>query len=181
MIHRRMIAAACGAFFGIILSGCNDLEQNQRNPSPVEMAPPLAQVERKPKPAELPDLPPGAGEIDPDVPTELTGTSSGLYYRILRKSDGKKPKATNSVVAKYHGWLDSGKVFDSTYEKNGGKPIEFPLNGVVKGWTEGLQLIGKGGMIELEIPSELGYGSRNERGIPPGATLHFVVELVDIK
>lgn len=80
----------------------------------------------------------------------------------------------------YHGWLDSGKSFDSSYERK--DPISFPLNGVIKGWTEGMQLVGKGGMIELQIPSDLGYGNRGIPGtIPPAATLHFLVELLEVK
>jgi FKBP-type peptidyl-prolyl cis-trans isomerase FkpA len=80
----------------------------------------------------------------------------------------------------YHGWLDNGKVFDSSYERR--EPIEFGLNQVIKGWTEGMQLVGKGGMIELEIPANLGYGDRGAGAdIPGGATLHFLVELIDVK
>jgi FKBP-type peptidyl-prolyl cis-trans isomerase FkpA len=80
----------------------------------------------------------------------------------------------------YHGWLDSGKVFDSSYERK--TPISFPLNHVIKGWTEGMQLVGEGGMIELEIPAELGYGDRGAPGaIPGGARLHFLVELLKIE
>ncbi len=86
----------------------------------------------------------------------------------------------NSVVASYKGWLDNGKEFDSSYKR--GKPLEFPLRRVIPGWTEGLQLIGKGGMIELEIPSNLGYGPMGfPPDIPPNARLHFLVELIDIK
>ena len=121
------------------------------------------------------------GRIDDDAPRTFTKTPSGLRYRILRKSNKKKPKATDSVVAHYKGWLDTKEVFDSSYRN--GKPIPFPLNRVVKGWTEGLQLIGEGGMIELDIPHELGYGARGTPGgpIPPRARLHFVVELISIK
>ena len=120
------------------------------------------------------------GPTDADAPKEFTKTESGLKYRILRKSDGEKPTASNSVVAHYRGWLDDGTEFDSSYKR--GEPTEFPLGGVIPGWTEGLQFVGKGGMIELEIPSDLGYGPR---GMPPtipgGATLHFIVELKEIK
>jgi FKBP-type peptidyl-prolyl cis-trans isomerase FkpA len=134
----------------------------------------------KPKSAELPELPNGAGEMDPDAPQELTPTSSGLYYRILRKGDGKKPTLANTVVAHYKGWLDNGKEFDASYGK--GAPATFPLSRVVPGWQEGLPLVGEGGMIELEIPSDLGYGSRGSPPvIPPGATLHFIVELKQVK
>ncbi|MBM4077675.1 MAG: FKBP-type peptidyl-prolyl cis-trans isomerase, partial [Planctomycetes bacterium] len=96
---------------------------------------------------------------------------------ILRKSDGKKPSAASTVTAHYRGWLDDGTVFDETYSRN--KPIPFRLTAVIKGWTEGLQLIGEGGMIELEIPGNLGY-PEGRPGIPAGATLHFIVELVEV-
>jgi FKBP-type peptidyl-prolyl cis-trans isomerase FkpA len=127
-----------------------------------------------------PELPEGAGPIDQAAPKEFTTTPSGLKYRILRKGAGGKPKATDTVEVNYHGWLDDGKVFDSSYAR--GESIEFPLNGVIPGWTEGMQLVGEEGMIELEIPSTLGYGARGAGGvIPPNATLHFLVELIDVK
>ena len=117
--------------------------------------------------------------MDSDAPEEFTATRSGLYYRILRKSNGRKPRSTDIVLAHYRGWLNNGKQFDSSYER--GEPTEFPLNGVVPGWTEGLQLIGIGGMIELEVPPGLGYGAQGRPGIPPNATLHFIIELKEIK
>ena len=90
------------------------------------------------------------------------------------------PKATDTVKVHYHGWLDGGKVFDSSYKRK--SPISFPLDQVIKGWTEGMQLVGEGGMIELEIPSALGYGDNGIPGtIPGGATLHFLVELLKIE
>ena len=132
----------------------------------------LLDVKRGPKPVE-------PGEVDKDAPEKFTTTASGLKYRIRRKSDGKKPTASNTVTVHYKGWFDDGKQFDSSYDR--GETISFPLNGVVKGWTEGMQLIGKGGMIELEVPYQLGYGERGRPGIPPKATLHFLVELFDVK
>lgn len=120
--------------------------------------------------------PGGPGPIDADAPTEFTETPSGLKYKILRKSDGKKPTASSLVKAHYRGWLDDGTEFDSSYKRGKG-PLTFPLNQVVPGWTEGLQLIGEGGMIELEIPPQLGYGERGQPPIPPNSTLHFIVEL----
>ena len=120
------------------------------------------------------------GKVDKDAPEEFTTTKSGLKYRIRRKSDGDTPKSANSVTVHYRGWLDGGKEFDSSYKR--GEPISFGLTQVIKGWTEGMQLVGKGGMIELEIPSQLGYGASGAGGaIPPNARLHFLVELIDIK
>ena len=98
------------------------------------------------------------GKIDADAAREFTKTKSGLKYRVLRKSDKPKPDAANTVVAHYKGWTDDKKIFDSSYRR--GKPIPFPLRGVIAGWTEGVPLIGEGGMIELEIPHTLGYGER---------------------
>lgn len=115
------------------------------------------------------------GAVDADAPEEFTETPSGLKYRIRRKSDGPKPTAASSVRVDYKGWLDDGTEFDSSYKN--GEPISFPLGGVIPGWTEGLQLVGEGGMIELEIPYQLGYGETGSPPIPPRARLHFLVEL----
>src|SRR5262249_7438114 len=133
------------------------------------------------KEVKFPKLPKGAGEIDKDAPKKFTKTKSGLKYRVLRKGEDKaaKPKATDKVKVKYEGWLDNGKVFDSSYKRN--EPISFPLNRVIKGWTEGMQLVAEGGMIELEIPGKLGYPDGAPPDIPPNATLHFLVELLDIQ
>jgi FKBP-type peptidyl-prolyl cis-trans isomerase FkpA len=128
-----------------------------------------------------PQLPAGAGKLDADAPKAFAATPSGLQYRVLRKGSGANPKPTDKVKVNYHGWLDGGKVFDSSYQR--GEAIEFGLNQVIPGWTEGMQLVGEGGMIELLIPSNLGYGPRGTPGgpIPPNATLHFLVELLDVK
>lgn len=117
------------------------------------------------------------GKIDKMADPKFKTTESGLKYRILRKSDGAKPKATDKVTVHYKGWFNSKKIFDSSYRR--GEKISFPLSGVIKGWTEGLQLVGKGGMIELEIPANLGYGARDIGG-GANATLHFLVELYEI-
>lgn len=119
------------------------------------------------------------GKIDSEAQREFKSTKSGLKYRVLRNSDDKKPKESDSVEVHYKGWLDDKSIFDSSYRR--GKTTSFPLSRVIKGWTEGMQLIGNGGMIELEIPHELGYGERGTQGIPPKSTLHFIVELVSIK
>jgi len=126
------------------------------------------------------ELQTGAGEVDPDAATEFQTTESGLKYRILRKSDGEKATADRSVTVHYRGWLDDGSEFDSSYSR--GEPISFPLGGVIPGWTEGMQLVGKSGMIELWIPPDLGYGAAGAGdAVPPNATLHFVVELLEIQ
>lgn len=118
------------------------------------------------------------GPMDEDAPTEFQTTDSGLRYRILRKSDGKKPAANSQVTVNYRGWLDNGKEFDASY---GGAPFSTPLNRVIGGWTEGMQLVGEGGMIELWIPARLGYGASGQGSIPPNATLHFIVEMLEVR
>ena len=111
---------------------------------------------------------------------DVKKTESGLLYRIERAGDtSNMPTAEDSVVVDYEGKLKDGYVFDSSYER--GESIEFPLNGVIKGWTEGLQLIGKGGKITLWIPSELAYGAYGSGSIGPNTALLFKVELHDVK
>ncbi|MBP9673962.1 MAG: FKBP-type peptidyl-prolyl cis-trans isomerase [Bacteriovoracaceae bacterium] len=106
-------------------------------------------------------------------------TASGLLYKIENPGSAVKPSATDTVEVNYHGTLIDGTVFDSSIER--GKPISFPLDRVIKGWTEGLQLIGEGGKMKLVIPADLAYG---DAGAPPkisgGATLSFDVELIKV-
>jgi FKBP-type peptidyl-prolyl cis-trans isomerase FkpA len=126
---------------------------------------------------KFPTLPPGAGPMGEQPPVDFTTTSSGLKYRILRPGSDRMAKSTSNAKVHYHGWTDNGNVFDSSY--NRGEPTQFMLNQVIAGWTEGMQLVGEGGMIELEIPSDLGYGARGAGpDIPGNSTLHFLVELL---
>lgn len=106
-------------------------------------------------------------------------TASGLIYVEVKKGKGANPKPTDIVKVHYTGKLLDGKTFDSSVDR--GEPIEFPLNQVIPGWTEGLQLMAKGGKAKLYIPSNIGYGPRGQGPIPPFATLVFDVELIDIK
>ncbi len=106
-------------------------------------------------------------------------TDSGLYYEILTPGADPKPGAQDEVTVHYEGTLVNGEMFDSSVKR--GKPATFPLNQVIKGWTEGLQLVGKGGKLKLYVPSDLGYGDEGRPGIPPGAMLIFSVELLEIK
>lgn len=106
-------------------------------------------------------------------------TPSGLQYQVLQGAEGKKPKATDTVHVHYHGTLLNGQVFDSSVQR--GEPISFPLNQVIAGWTEGLQLMSIGSKYRFFIPSELAYGDQAVGSIPAGSTLVFDVELLDIK
>jgi len=107
-------------------------------------------------------------------------TASGLQYKVLTNGSGQKPAATDQVEVHYHGTLLDGTVFDSSVDRN--KTATFGLNQVIPGWTEGLQLMGKGAKYRFWLPSNLAYGERGSgANIGPGATLVFDVELIDIK
>ncbi|MBL4607220.1 MAG: FKBP-type peptidyl-prolyl cis-trans isomerase [Pseudomonadales bacterium] len=106
-------------------------------------------------------------------------TSSGLQYLVLSEGEGSvHPTAKDHVKVHYHGTLIGGNIFDSSVDR--GKPISFGLNRVIKGWTEGLQLMVVGEKTRLFIPSKLGYGNRATGGIPAGSVLIFDVELLGI-
>ena len=106
-------------------------------------------------------------------------TDTGLQYKVLEAGTGKSPKATDIVEVNYEGKLIDGTVFDSSYER--GEPIEFPLNQVIAGWTEGLQLMKEGGKYEFYIPADIAYGEAGNAGIEPNSTLIFTVELLSVK
>jgi FKBP-type peptidyl-prolyl cis-trans isomerase FklB len=112
----------------------------------------------------------------PDVKT----TASGLEYKVIKEGTGAKPKATDTVSVNYRGTLIDGTEFDSSYKR--GQPATFPLNGVIKGWTEGVQLMKTGSKYQFFVPANLAYG---ERAVSPdigaNATLIFEVELLEIK
>lgn len=107
-------------------------------------------------------------------------TKSGLVYRSLKDGAGSSPAATDRVKVHYKGSFPDGKEFDSSYKR--GEPTEFPLNGVIPCWTEGVQLMKTGGKAKLTCPASIAYGQRGAGGlIPPNATLVFEVELLAIK
>jgi len=112
----------------------------------------------------------------------VTALSNGLQYEVMTAGDpnGMKPTPEDTVVVHYLGTLTNGKKFDASYDR--GEPASFPLNGVIRGWTEILQLMTIGAKWKVTIPSDLGYGDRGAGAdIPPGATLVFDIELLDIK
>lgn len=107
-------------------------------------------------------------------------TASGLQYKVITAGSGKTPTAADTVKVHYRGTLINGTEFDSSYRR--GNPIEFPVNGVIKGWTEALQLMKEGAKWQLFIPSDLGYGARGAgASIGPNDTLIFDVELLAVK
>ena len=107
-------------------------------------------------------------------------TDSGMVYQSLTEGKGASPKATDIVQVHYKGTFPDGKEFDSSYKR--GQPTEFPLNGVIKCWTEGVQRMKVGGKAKLTCPPSLAYGEKGAGGvIPPNATLQFEVELISIK
>jgi FKBP-type peptidyl-prolyl cis-trans isomerase len=109
----------------------------------------------------------------------ITTTPSGLQYEILTEGKGASPSATDKVTVHYQGTTLDGKEFDSSYKR--GESITFPLNGVISGWTEGLQLMQEGAKYRLYIPSELAYGSNGAGAdIGPNSTLIFDVELIKV-
>ncbi|HRZ29073.1 MAG TPA: FKBP-type peptidyl-prolyl cis-trans isomerase [Spirochaetota bacterium] len=105
-------------------------------------------------------------------------TASGLQYRVIKEGSGRRPNAANQVTVHYAGRLIDGTEFDSSYGRN--QPAQFRLNQVIKGWTEGLQLMTAGSKYELVIPSELAYGPEGNQSIPGNSVLVFEVELISI-
>jgi len=130
----------------------------------------------KPAPQPTPSAPAASAQK-----SDIITTASGLKYQVMKKGTGTvSPKATDTVNVHYHGTLLNGTVFDSSVER--GQPISFPLNGVIPGWTEGVQLMKVGDKFKFEIPPNLAYGANSPSPkIPPNSTLVFEVELLGIQ
>jgi FKBP-type peptidyl-prolyl cis-trans isomerase FklB len=141
----------------------------------------MAKMETRQKAAGEKNLKEGEAFLTANAKKEgVKTTASGLQYKVSKSGTGKSPKATDSVKVHYHGTLIDGTVFDSSIER--GMPITFPLNGVIPGWTEALQLMKEGDKWTLYIPSKLAYGERGPGGkIGPNSTLIFEVELLSVE
>lgn len=120
----------------------------------------------------------GAAPAAPKEPGDVT-TASGLIYHVIVAGTGASPRAIDGVTVHYRGTLADGQEFDSSYSR--GQPATFPLNGVIRCWTEGLQRMKVGGKARLTCPPQIAYGARGAGNvIPPNATLTFEVELISI-
>ena len=168
-----------------VLEGLTDALNNQ--PSQVEDAlleAAFQEISAKIKEADVEKAGPAAAEgeaflADNAKREEVTITESGMQFEVLNAGDGEKPSATSTVRTHYHGTLIDGTVFDSSYER--GQPAEFPVDGVIAGWTEALQMMGVGSKWRLYLPHNLAYGERGAGGaIGPFAALVFDVELLAV-
>jgi len=136
-------------------------------------------VAKKSENDALENLEKGASFLEENGKKEgVTTTESGLQYEVITQGDGPKPSDTSNVTVHYEGTLINGEVFDSSYDN--GEPVSFNLNGVIPGWTEGLQLMPVGSTYKLYIPSNLGYGPKETGPIPGNSVLIFKVELISI-
>lgn len=169
--------AACGAQTG---TG----ETGEATPA-AEMTSPAADMAAPTMPAAAPANLPAAADLTVDqlpgvaATGEIQTTPSGLRYVMVKEGTGDKPTADSTVKVHYSGYLTDGTPFDSSVDR--GEPATFPLNGVIPGWTEGLQLMAPGAQYKLIVPPELGYGASGfPPVIPPNAALVFDVELIEV-
>jgi len=162
MTHARVRVLACIALAGFVFAGCEGEGKKVGEASKTETATQAGEATAKAK----------AGG-------EMVTTASGLKYEVLTPGTGKTPTISDTVTVNYRGTLMNGTEFDSSYKR--GKPATFPVSGVIKGWTEALQLMKEGAKYKLVIPPDLAYGSRGAGGvIGPNETLAFEVELLKV-
>jgi FKBP-type peptidyl-prolyl cis-trans isomerase FkpA len=180
----------------LVLAGCSSSNTSNTNkaaeekstaatsaPAPTTPPPAAEPVAPLPVPPAAKDLPKVQEKLKakPAPPAAAKGQTfpSGLVYRELVAGTGPSPRATDMVRVHYRGTFPDGREFDSSYSRN--EPAEFPLNGVIPCWTEGVQKMKVGGKASLTCPASIAYGERGRPGIPGGATLLFDVELLAIR
>jgi FKBP-type peptidyl-prolyl cis-trans isomerase len=167
----------------LVLASCGSSEEPRFRPSPREERSAAEADERPSRPAEAAEAEPGALPAPDDVaapPASAERTASGLASRVLRPGTGTEhPTASSRVRVHYTGWMTDGTMFDSSITR--GEPAEFPLGGVIAGWTEGLQLMVVGEQRRFWIPGNLAYGETPRRPGMPHGTLVFDVELLGIE
>lgn len=186
---RVLFAALAAAVLLVMVSGCGNRSEEQTSAVPVEN--PVIKGEESAAPpgheghehaGETPVPPPAEQTVEPRKDTKgFRKTGSGLMYKDVAVGKGPAAKAGDPVTVNYKGWLDDGTVFDSSF-RPGREPFTFNLGRgeVIKGWDEGVQGMKAGGIRELIIPPDLGYGSEDQGAIPPNSTLNFRVELIKI-
>lgn len=169
--RNRIFLAFAGWLILSPVSGCKPPEVPQSQAQPARKV-----SDTKPLKVDLSK----EGPTDADAPQEFKTTSTGLMYRILRKTERDKPNEFSIVTMSQRGWLDDGTEIESSYELN--RTNTAALDKLIPGLREGIVLIGEGGKIELEIPYQLAYGTRGyPPRIPGGATLHYIIELHSFK
>jgi FKBP-type peptidyl-prolyl cis-trans isomerase len=159
-----------------------DLKRNDREVDPDIMAKTIADTMKELDKKAAANLAEGKAYLAANARKDgVKTTDSGLQYKVIEKGEGETPAATDEVTVHYEGTLIDGTVFDSSYKR--GEPVTFPLNGVIPGWTEGVQLMKPGAKYEFAIPSDLAYGLTPRPGSPigPNETLLFTVELIEVK
>ncbi len=178
MSMRVLFAAVLASALALAVIGCSKQPQ-QTKAVKVENPPEKTTPTQAAKPAPPPAPAPPAAAKPAPAPKGFTKTASGLQYKDVKVGKGQPAKAGDTVTVQYKGWLDNGKVFD-TSRKPGREPFTFTLGQgqVIKGWDEGVEGMKPGGVRELIIPPSIGYGDQDMGTIPPNSTLHFEVELL---
>jgi FKBP-type peptidyl-prolyl cis-trans isomerase FklB len=165
----------------LLLAGCSETEET---PQPQAAQEQQSQEMQAPQEVSQPQVAAEPGQAYLYINAQKPGVkvmASGLQFEILKSGEGRSPSATSNVVTHYHGTLVNGDVFDSSVDR--GTPAEFPVNRVIAGWTEALQMMKEGDKWRLVLPPEIAYGERGAAGglIPPNTVLVFEVELIEVK
>ena len=179
-MRARVALSALLGMVGITLSSCAREEPKDAEAEPAVQPPTTTAATTTPASADLTPLERGMAFLaENGKRANVVTTRSGLQYEVLASGTGDQPGIADSVTTHYHGTFIDGGVFDSSVQR--GQPIEFPVNGVIKGWQEALQLMRVGDKWKVYVPSDLAYGSSGTTGIGPDETLIFEVELLNVR